>query len=60
MLGYLEYLNLPAKVGIVIIAMLFVMQIIGELLEFKGKVVVPEFMKIRKFFKRKKEERTTL
>ena len=32
------------------------MQLIGELLEFKGKAV-PEFMKIRKFFKRRKEEK---
>jgi hypothetical protein len=30
--------------------------LVGEILEFKGKVV-PEFMKIRKFFKRKKEEK---
>lgn len=32
------------------------MQVVGELLEFKGKVV-PEFMKIRKRFERKKQER---
>lgn len=32
------------------------MQIIGEILEFKGKVV-PEFMKIRKYFHRKKTEK---
>ena len=32
------------------------MQIIGELLEFKGKVV-PEFVKIRKYFSRKKQEK---
>lgn len=36
-----------------------VMQGIGEFLEFKGKVV-PEFMKIRKWFIRRKEERCTL
>lgn len=35
------------------------MQGIGEFLEFKGKIV-PEFMKIRKFFKRKKEEREAI
>lgn len=33
-----------------------VLNIIGEICEFKGKVV-PEFMKIRKFFKRRKEEK---
>ena len=35
------------------------MQIIGELLEFKGKTV-PEFVKIRKYFARKKSERIAL
>lgn len=33
-----------------------VIQVIGEILEFKGKIV-PEFMKIRKRFERKKQER---
>jgi hypothetical protein len=32
---------------------------VGEILEFKGKVV-PEFVKIRKYFARKKSERETL
>lgn len=36
-----------------------IMQAIGELLEFKGKIV-PEFMKIRKWVTRKHEERCTL
>lgn len=56
MLGYLEYLDVPVKVGLVIIGCFVVMQIIGELLEFKGKVV-PEFLKIRKYFARKKTEK---
>ena len=56
MIGYIEYLNLPAKVAIVLIMIFFIIQIIGELLEFKGKVV-PEFAKIRKYFRRKKQER---
>lgn len=63
MLNYFEYLNMPTKVGIVIIALFVFMQIVGEILEFEGKVV-PEFVKIRKYFKRKKsekeEERETL
>lgn len=33
-----------------------IMQIIGELLEFKGKVV-PEVLKVRKYFARKRKER---
>lgn len=56
MIAYLEYLNMPTKVGIVIIFAFLVMQIIGELLELTGKVV-PEFVKIRKYFTRKKKEK---
>ncbi len=56
MISYLEYLNTPTKVGVVIIACFIIMQVIGELLEFKGKVV-PEFLKIRKFFLRRKSEK---
>lgn len=56
MLGFLEYLNVPAKITIVLVAVFLVIQIIGELLEFRGKVV-PEFLKVRKYFKRKKEEK---
>lgn len=56
MIGYLEYLDVPVKVGLVIIGCFLVMQIIGEFLEFKGKVV-PEFLKVRKFFSRRKQEK---
>lgn len=56
MLGYIEYLNVPAKIAVAIIAMFFVMQLIGEVLEFKGKAV-PEFLKIRKFFSRRRKEK---
>lgn len=59
MTNYIEYLNLPTKIGIVIVAVILVIQIIGEILEFKGKMV-PEFMKIRKFFARRKQEREIL
>jgi len=59
MLSYIEYLNVPAKAAIVIAGFFLVMQAVGELLEFKGKVV-PEFLKVRKYFIRKKEERKTL
>ena len=47
MLGYLEYLKLPAAVAGAIVGILLVANLVGELLELKGKVV-PEFMKIRK------------
>ena len=56
MLNYIEYLNIPAKIALVLVGVFFAMQVIGELLEFKGKVV-PEYLKIRKYMKRKKEER---
>ncbi len=51
-----EFLHIPLKIALVIIGIFFVLQIIGELLEFKGKVV-PEFIKIRKYFARKKQQR---
>ena len=56
MLSYIEYLNLPTKIAIVLVGVFFLVQLIGELLEFKGKVV-PEFIKIRKYFSRKKAEK---
>ena len=56
MLNYFNYLNMPTKIGIIIIAAFVVMQIVGEILEFMGKVV-PEFVKIRKYFTRKKQEK---
>lgn len=56
MLSYLEYLNMPAKAAIALVGMFLIMQIVGELLEFKGKVV-PEFVKIRKYFSRKNQEK---
>ena len=59
MLNYMEFLNTPTKVMTIIVGVFLVIQIIGELLEFKGKVV-PEFIKIRKYFARKKKERVAL
>ena len=59
MLGYIEYLNLPTKVAIGIVAAFLIMQVVGEFLEFKGKVV-PECVKVRKYFARKKKEREAL
>lgn len=56
MLQYIEYLRLPAWIGIALVALFLFAQVVGEILELKGKVV-PEFMKIRKYFKRKKEEK---
>lgn len=59
MLGYIEYLKMPSTWAWIFAVLFFVLQVIGELLEFKGKIV-PEFLKIRKYFARKKKERQAL
>lgn len=63
MLNYLKYLNdtlnAPSKAIGAAIIVFFLMQGIGELLEFKGKVV-PEFMKIRKIIARRRQDRETM
>ena len=59
MLNYIEYLNIPTKTAIILVGFFLVLQIIGELLEFKGKAV-PEYLKIRKYFKRKKIEKNEM
>lgn len=56
MINFVEYLQLPAQIAVAVIGAIFVMNVIGEILEFKGKVV-PEFMKIRKYFSRKRHEK---
>lgn len=56
MIPYIEYLKLPTQIAVALVGVLLVLNIIGELLEFKGKVV-PEFMKIRKHFSKKKNEK---
>lgn len=59
MISFVEYLKIPGTIALGIIVAFFVIQMIGEILEFKGKVV-PEIMKIRKYFARKKQEREML
>ena len=59
MINYIEFLELSPKIAVAIVGLFLVLQIIGELIEAKGKVV-PEIMKIRKFFKRRKEEKDTI
>lgn len=56
MINYIEFLKLPTQIAVALVGVLLVLNVIGELLEFKGKIV-PEFMKIRKYFTRKKNER---
>ena len=59
MLNYIEYLNIPVWIAVGLVVLFLIIQVVGEILEFKGKVV-PEFIKIRKRFARKKQEREAL
>ena len=60
MLNYIEFLiknmNFPSKLASLLVVIFLSLQIIGELLEAKGKIV-PEVLKVRKFFYRKKREK---
>lgn len=56
MLDYMEVLGLPAAVVLALVSVFFLMQVIGGILEFKGKTA-PEIMRIKKYFKKRKEER---
>lgn len=47
---------MPTKVAFTIVAAFLIMQIVGEILDFNGKTV-PMFLKVRKYFKHKKEEK---
>jgi flagellin-specific chaperone FliS len=59
MLSYVEYLNLPTAMAVALIALFLILQLIGEVLEVKGRAV-PEFIKIRKYFARRKMEREVI
>lgn len=48
--------SVPLKIVIVLMTIFAVMQAIGEVMEFFGRVA-PEYLKIRKYFSRKKAER---
>lgn len=39
MINYIEYLDVPVTLGLIIIGAFLIMQVIGEILEFKGKDV---------------------
>lgn len=59
MIAYIEYLGLPTVLALALVALFLIAQIIGELLELKGKVV-PEAIKVRKYFARRKQEKKTI
>lgn len=52
----IEYLGIPATIAIILVGLFVALQIIGEIVEVFGKVA-PEFLKVRKYFSRKKKER---
>ena len=52
----LEFFKITGPWAAVILGTWIILNIIGELIEKTGKIV-PEFMKVRKFFTRKKEEK---
>ena len=59
MLNYIEYLKIPAQVSIVLVAVFFILQLVEELLSIKIKII-PEFMRVKEYFKRKKKEKEAL
>lgn len=56
---FIEHSNAPSNIFMILLVVFLVLQGIGEILELAGKIV-PEFFKIRKFFKRKKVEKSEM
>lgn len=56
MSDYVEYLNLTPTALAILAALLLALQVVGKILEVKGKVV-PEFMRITKWYKRRRQEK---
>lgn len=59
MIQYIEYLGLPGWIAVGIVGLFLVSQVIGELMELKGKVV-PETLKVRKLFTRRRKEKENI
>ncbi|MEE1005399.1 MAG: hypothetical protein UH685_08730 [Bacteroidaceae bacterium] len=59
MIQYIEYLGLPTCIAIGLVGLFLFMQVVGEFLEFKGKVV-PEVLKVRKIFARRRKEKENM
>ena len=56
MISYIEYLGVPKTIAIIIVGAFFIMQIIGLILDVKGKAV-PAIMNLWGFFKKRKQEK---
>ena len=52
----IEFCGIPASIAIALVIGFLVLQLIGEVSELMGKAV-PEFVKVRKYFKRKRNEK---
>lgn len=59
MIQYIEYLGLPGCIAVGLVGLFLFMQVVGEFLEFKGKVV-PEWLKLRKYFARRRKEKENM
>ena len=59
MLDSMQYLGIPTTIIVIVLALLLIMQVIGETIEFKGKAL-PEIFHLKKYFVRRKLERETL
>lgn len=52
----IEFLDIPTTISIIVVVLFLIMQVLGEILELVGKTV-PEILKVRKFFTRRKQEK---
>jgi hypothetical protein len=52
----IEFLGIPATIAVVLVGLYLIINIIGCILDFKGKVV-PEIINFRRYLRRKKEEK---
>ena len=52
----IEYLGMPTTIAIALVGLFIALQVIGEIIEVSGKAV-PEILKVRKYFKRKRKEK---
>lgn len=52
----IEFIGIPTTIAIGVVIIFLIAQIIGEIAEAMGKIV-PEILKIRKYFERKKQEK---
>lgn len=59
MIDYLEIFEFPATVFMMVAFVYFIMQVIGDVLTFKGKVV-PEFMNVKKYLAKRKNIKKTI